>query len=85
MHSNTKANQDDVTKTKAKAATDASDASDAYWALKARTRTGVDWTDLFTDEDKFAFEILKNDGTCTCTDTEREVEKEGRMAYVLIS
>lgn len=38
------------------------DAVDQYWAQKYRTRSGVDWSTLLTDEDKFALRILNNEG-----------------------
>ena len=36
------------------------DESEIYWA--SRPRSGVNWGDVFTDEDKFGFQILKNEG-----------------------
>lgn len=36
------------------------DESDIYWST--RPQSGVNWSDLFTDEDKFGFQILKNEG-----------------------
>lgn len=36
------------------------DETEIYWAN--RPRSGVNWGDVFTDEDKFGFQILKNEG-----------------------
>ena len=59
MHSNTKLSD------KMKDMTGSDDAMEQYWAMKYRTRSGVDWSTLLTDEDKFAFRILENEGART--------------------
>lgn len=38
------------------------DAVEAFWAQKSKARNGVDWSNLFTEEDQFSYRILQSEG-----------------------